>query len=227
LLIKKDQLIKIILFIALYVVYSTSSIRVLCFRWHWSDECGLAHRPKDSFQLPSGSWRWDTEWLVDYNQTDEEGWRYAIDFPTSYHTEKSFRDCVRRRRWSRVMKLESAAPWLPGPAIKLKSISICASVKSGDIVPVWGITVDGSVVLRDRVTTSSPQGDTWIAVKNPIPFVEISVGPFCVWATASDGTAYVRNGTKTKMDGLYWFQVHFLISQSLSVLFSSVFSKFF
>ena len=134
------------------------------FRHAWSDETGRTSLSKEAFQLPSGSWRWDTEWQVDYHQSDEDGWRYSFDFPAAYHPQKSATDYVRRRRWHRTMKVESAAPWLPGPATKLRSVSICPGVKAGENIPLWGVTVDGSVVLRDRVTTNSPQGDSWIPV---------------------------------------------------------------
>ncbi|OWA50709.1 Tectonin beta-propeller repeat-containing protein 1 [Hypsibius exemplaris] len=149
-------------------------------RYAWSDDAGRVSLTKDSFQLPSGSWRWESDWVPDYNQADDDGWRYSFDFPGAYHGQKLATDCVRRRRWYRTMKVESAAPWLPGPATKLKGISICPGVATGEIVPLWGVNSG-----RKR-GVAGPSNDS---------------------ESASDGTAYVRNGTKGKMDGLYWFQV--------------------
>lgn len=36
-------------------------------RWQWSDVTGLQHQPPDSFQLPSSSWEWESDWYVDEN----------------------------------------------------------------------------------------------------------------------------------------------------------------
>lgn len=36
-------------------------------RWQWSDVTGLQHQPLDSFQLPSSSWEWESDWYVDEN----------------------------------------------------------------------------------------------------------------------------------------------------------------
>lgn len=173
----------------------------------WSDETGRVSLTKDSFQLPSALWRWESDWEVDYKDTDSEGWKYAFDFPASFHPDKLMTDCVRRRRWFRLMKVETFGPWLPGFSTKLRSLSICPDVPSGSQISIWAVTMDGDVLVRDHVSTDSPQGDSWIAVRNPIPFIQICAGTFCVWAVASDGTAYVRNGTRDKLDGLYWFQV--------------------
>ncbi|XP_055333167.1 tectonin beta-propeller repeat-containing protein 1-like [Paramacrobiotus metropolitanus] len=176
-------------------------------RYTWSDETGRMQLSMDAFQLPSNLWKWDSEWQIDYRNGDENGWEYAFDFPSSFHSSKGSNDYVRRRRWFRLMKVDCTGPWFPGPNTPLRSVSICPGVASGNYVSLWAVTVDGSVLVRDHVSTKNPLGDTWIPVRSPVAFVNISVGPFCVWGVGADGTAYVRNGTKDKLDGLYWFQV--------------------
>lgn len=50
-----------------------------------------------------GRLQWDDEWtlLIRSDETDTEGWEYAIDFPQSFHAQKHVSDFVRRRRWIR------------------------------------------------------------------------------------------------------------------------------
>ena len=40
-------------------------------RRSWSDEHGVGYQPKDSFELPSSHWQWESDWMVDSNVRDE------------------------------------------------------------------------------------------------------------------------------------------------------------
>jgi hypothetical protein len=73
-------------------------------RSSWSDAAGAMHLPKESFKLPGPEWAWRTTWLPDVNsdQTDEEGWMYAIDFNSPWSAKSGAFDVVRRRKWARV-----------------------------------------------------------------------------------------------------------------------------
>ena len=34
-------------------------------RPHWSSKDGKIHCPRESFQLPSSHWRWESDWHID------------------------------------------------------------------------------------------------------------------------------------------------------------------
>ena len=52
-------------------------------RWAWSDETGTYNCPKEGYRLPSSQWQWIGDWEVVYvqDETDDDGWQYAVDFP--------------------------------------------------------------------------------------------------------------------------------------------------
>eukprot|EP01012_Entosiphon_sulcatum_P055986 TRINITY_DN7880_c0_g1_i1.p1 TRINITY_DN7880_c0_g1~~TRINITY_DN7880_c0_g1_i1.p1 ORF type:complete len:1057 (+),score=116.77 TRINITY_DN7880_c0_g1_i1:37-3171(+) len=67
----------------------------------WSDYTGLLKRKRDSFPLPQ-CWRWLSDWWIHTSdETDNEGWSYAINFPLKFHSRWKAGDCVRRRKWVR------------------------------------------------------------------------------------------------------------------------------
>lgn len=68
----------------------------------WSDITGKQKRTRDQVKLLSMRWQWISDWLVDFHVpggVDRDGWQYAVDFPSTYHANKQFTDCVRRRRY--------------------------------------------------------------------------------------------------------------------------------
>jgi len=68
----------------------------------WSDINGHEERPLQKISLPKG-WQWsDQNWEVDKNRAvDSEGWEYAFEWSSDYHSSKKRTDLVRRRRWIR------------------------------------------------------------------------------------------------------------------------------
>jgi hypothetical protein len=50
-----------------------------------------------------GRLQWDDDWtlVIRSDETDKDGWEYAIDFPQSFHAQKHMTDFVRRRKWVR------------------------------------------------------------------------------------------------------------------------------
>jgi hypothetical protein len=63
---------------------------------------GTEERTRDHCKLPA-NWKWSTEWAVDVVRVgiDKDGWEYAKDFSTEFHSTNTKLDSVRRRRWSR------------------------------------------------------------------------------------------------------------------------------
>ena len=62
---------------------------------------------------------------------------------------------------------------------------------------VWAVTVLGRVYVRQRVTTTSPEGSGWLPIPTPdrCEVSQISVGPMgLVWAVTWHGKALVRLG---------------------------------
>ena len=54
-----------------------------------SDVTGTKQLPRDSFALPASRWMWGSEWSVDKSEeSDREGWEYAVDFPLNFHKAK-------------------------------------------------------------------------------------------------------------------------------------------
>ena len=41
-------------------------------RWGWSSRDGKQHLPKESFQLPSVEWIWESDWNITYDDADNE-----------------------------------------------------------------------------------------------------------------------------------------------------------
>jgi len=70
----------------------------------WSDELGLIALCKEDVILPTGNWKWESDWkYVMTSKTDDNGWEYASRFKKFENPErkKSFIQSVRRRKWTR------------------------------------------------------------------------------------------------------------------------------
>ncbi|XP_026483040.1 tectonin beta-propeller repeat-containing protein-like [Ctenocephalides felis] len=147
-------------------------------RYMWSDVTGKLKRSKEHTRLPSVRWQWVSDWLVDHQWSgcsdgttlemltsggggvDSAGWRYAPDFPARrYHPQKSFADCVRRRRWCRRARLVSASgPWRElGGSGEVKVLDVTIRVnKKDDSIHIWAVSANGHALYRRGVTRSTP-----------------------------------------------------------------------
>lgn len=181
-------------------------------RWNWSDETGVYERTREGYCLPSSQWQWaDEQWSVETkpNITDKDGWQYAVDFPRSYHRERSWHDYVRRRCWKRRSKLTTTGPWIQvTPQVKLRDLSIQID-KQDSSVAVWTVGIKGDVLYRHGVTEQCPQGTAWEHILTDVPFSSISVGAKQrVWGIAENGTAYFRAGFgDNNITGNRWFHI--------------------
>ena len=65
--------------------------------------------PKETFKLPGPQWAWEDIWHVEKMPefTDTEGWQYAVDFQSNFHSIKGLFDAVRRRKWVRVARVKN------------------------------------------------------------------------------------------------------------------------
>ncbi|XP_077590084.1 tectonin beta-propeller repeat-containing protein 1 [Stigmatopora nigra] len=180
----------------------------------WSDESGLRGCTKADAQPPSPQWAWVSEWAVDPHVpggTDNEGWQYAADFPTTFHGHKTLKDFVRRRRWSRKCKITLRGPWRPVLPVSLSDISImpCLAHSSMEQVPLWGLSDKGDVLCRLGVTPETPAGGSWLHVGTDQPFKSISVGGANqVWAIAKDGAVFYRGSVSAQNPaGECWYHI--------------------
>ncbi|KAI1285473.1 Tectonin beta-propeller repeat-containing protein 1 [Halotydeus destructor] len=181
----------------------------------WSDKSGKTELQKDDVRLPSSSWQWTSDWLIDYTTSggvDESGWQYAVDFPFEYHPEKSFTDYARRRRWHRKCKLTTSGPWLPIESPPLLVVSLCSLDDERDDVLGWAVTEKGEALCRSGISETAVQGSSWIHVACNQKLIHISAGGnkdhIKVWAVAADGTLCMRNGiSPSKPEGTSWFYV--------------------
>eukprot|EP01006_Ploeotia_vitrea_P066998 TRINITY_DN96194_c0_g1_i1.p1 TRINITY_DN96194_c0_g1~~TRINITY_DN96194_c0_g1_i1.p1 ORF type:complete len:281 (-),score=105.22 TRINITY_DN96194_c0_g1_i1:75-917(-) len=87
-----------------YVLKKWSDELMFTDRPHWSSEDGTEERTKEAAVLPSGMWRWESDWQLDLDRRygDKNGWRYASDFSAkAWYNEPRLMHFVRRRRWFR------------------------------------------------------------------------------------------------------------------------------
>ncbi len=73
-------------------------------RFEFSSEDGLVELAKDTFQLPSAHWRWNTGWTIaddDYSSKNDDGWAYSTSFSGNFRQKPFFYAFVRRRKWIR------------------------------------------------------------------------------------------------------------------------------
>ncbi|XP_077482271.1 tectonin beta-propeller repeat-containing protein 1-like [Stigmatopora argus] len=183
-------------------------------RYMWSNASGLRECTKTNTKPPSPQWAWASDWAIDYGVsggTDREGWQYAADFPAWYHSHKTIKDFVRRRRWARKCRLTTTGPWLEVPPIQLSDVTIPPSPPDSDVdlVPVWAISNKGDVLCRLGVTVLNPAGASWLHVGTDQPFVSISIGAASqVWAVARDGSAFFRGSVSPQTPaGECWYHI--------------------
>ncbi|GAB5364081.1 hypothetical protein AAMO2058_000938700 [Amorphochlora amoebiformis] len=78
-------------------------------RFQWSSKDGSTRGDRSSFTLPSKKWEWDGYWRVKAGEdTDSQGWEYAVDFGWSWGRIQTGKTFTRRRKWVRTMKLKDA-----------------------------------------------------------------------------------------------------------------------
>ncbi|XP_066129451.1 tectonin beta-propeller repeat-containing protein 1 [Saccopteryx bilineata] len=183
-------------------------------RYMWSDATGLQECTKASTKPPSLQWTWVSDWFVDFSVpggTDQEGWQYASDFPSSYHGYKTMRDFVRRRCWARKCKLVTSGPWLEVAPIALRDVSIIPESPgangSEQSIALWAVSDKGDVLCRLGVSELNPAGSSWLHVGTDQPFTSVSIGGCSqVWAVARDGSAFYRGSVSPSQpagDGWY------------------------
>ncbi|XP_075220650.1 tectonin beta-propeller repeat-containing peroxin 23 isoform X2 [Lycorma delicatula] len=194
-------------------------------RYNFSSEDGITERRKDKIHLPSMAWQWEGDWHIetclDGQPLDDDGWTYAVDFPASYHPQKQWSSCVRRRKWVRYRRYSAMNSWcaiapLHKDPTKEPFIDVCIGGQSvpGSVagtLQVWAVTAHGRVMWRSGVTTTSPEGVRWscISVPQGCEIKSISCGPTgIVWAVLWSGRALVRVGiTGGSPTGEYWTEV--------------------
>lgn len=178
----------------------------------WSDVTGKKKRNREQVKLLSMHWQWVSDWLIDFHVpggVDRDGWQYAVDFPATYHAQKSFTDYVRRRRWYRRCAVATTGPFQELGHTKLLDVSLESMNEDGAVVVVWGLAIGGQAMVRMGVSENTPMGNIWEYVNTDQTLTSISCGPYKrVWATAKNGCAYWRLGiTRDKIEGEQWICV--------------------
>ncbi|RZF34504.1 hypothetical protein LSTR_LSTR011746 [Laodelphax striatellus] len=173
-------------------------------RFNFSSEDGLTERCMERIRLPSMAWQWEGNWHIETSlegqQLDDDGWTYAVDFPATYHPQKQWSSCVRRRKWVRYRRYSAMNSWcaiapLHKDPTKEPFIDVCVGGQSvpGSVagsMQVWAVTAHGRVMWRAGVSVTSPEGTRWTSV--PVPqgseVKSISCGPTgVVWALLWSG----------------------------------------
>ncbi|XP_039292319.1 tectonin beta-propeller repeat-containing protein [Nilaparvata lugens] len=194
-------------------------------RFNFSSEDGLTERCMERIRLPSMAWQWEGNWHIETSlegqQLDDDGWTYAVDFPATYHPQKQWSSCVRRRKWVRYRRYSAMNSWcaiapLHKDPTKEPFIDVCVGGQSvpGSVagsMQVWAVTAHGRVMWRAGVSVTSPEGIRWSSV--PVPqgseVKSISCGPTgIVWALLWSGRVLVRTGiTGGRPTGESWTDV--------------------
>ncbi|XP_034938051.1 tectonin beta-propeller repeat-containing protein [Chelonus insularis] len=194
-------------------------------RYNFSNADGTVDRSRDKVKLPSMAWQWEGDWQIettlDGQPLDHDGWTYAVDFPATYSIKKQWKSCVRRRKWVRYRRYSAMNSWCAiAPLHKdpTKEPFIDVAI-GGTQIPggtpgsmvVWAVTAHGRVMFRVGVSSTSPEGQRWSAIKllNGQEIAQISVGVTgLVWAILNDGKALVRTGvTRENPMGDEWSEV--------------------
>lgn len=158
----------------------------------FSTEDGKEARFIETIRCPSMAWQWEGEWKLDCtlngDPLDHDGWTYAIDFPTTYYSKKSWNSCVRRRKWVRYRRYSALNSWCAvaplhkdptqEPFIDVAIGGDAMVDNTSGTYSVWAITAHGRVMFRTDVTRKSPEGKRWSAIKTPqgCEISQISVG---------------------------------------------------
>ncbi|XP_011494826.1 PREDICTED: tectonin beta-propeller repeat-containing protein [Ceratosolen solmsi marchali] len=194
-------------------------------RYHFSNQDGSVDRSRDKVKLPSMAWQWEGDWHIettlDGQPLDHDGWTYAIDFVATYSTTKQWKSCVRRRKWVRYRRYSAMNSWcaiapLHKDATKEPFIDVSVGGNQmpggnpGELI-VWAVTAYGRVMFRVGVSTTSPEGQRWSAIKMPAgnEASQISVGVTgLVWLVLLNGKALIRTGvTRENPMGDKWVEV--------------------
>lgn len=129
-------------------------------RYMWSDATGKQKRTRDQVKLLSMHWQWISDWMIDFHVPggcDNDGWQYAVDFPSTFHGRKHFTDYVRRRRWYRRCAVSTTGPWSELGHTKLLDVSLQPINDDLDsVIIVWALSNDGQAMIRQGVTKSNP-----------------------------------------------------------------------
>uniref|UniRef100_A0A182YKR0 Uncharacterized protein n=1 Tax=Anopheles stephensi TaxID=30069 RepID=A0A182YKR0_ANOST len=194
-------------------------------RYHFSNADGTVDRNIDKVRLPSMAWQWEGEWQLDLTldgqPLDHDGWTYAVDFPATYHPQKNWKSCVRRRKWVRFRRYCALNSWCAvaplhkdptqEPFIDVSIGGANVPGASPGLLLVWAVTAHGRVMFRSGVSTTAPEGLRWTAVTTPsgCEVSQISVGATgLVWAVLYNGRAIVRAGiTRDTLTGSTWLEV--------------------
>jgi len=126
---------------------------------------GTKSTPKESFVLPSSSWQWKSDWIIDE-------WQYSPDFSLEkqFSTEKNMISMVRKRRYHRTAYYAKFDQW-----VELESISddkyqdpildvAIGGEDSKKALSVWIVTISGRLYFRENVNLIQPEGTRWIEV---------------------------------------------------------------
>ncbi|XP_046426690.1 tectonin beta-propeller repeat-containing protein isoform X1 [Neodiprion fabricii] len=194
-------------------------------RYNFSSQDGTVDRSRDKVKLPSMAWQWEGDWHIettlDGQPLDHDGWTYAVDFPATYSTNKQWKSCVRRRKWVRYRRYSAMNSWcaiapLHKDATKEPFIDVAVGGNqilgghSGNMV-VWAVTAHGRIMFRVGVSTTSPEGQRWSAIKmsNGYEAIQVSVGPTgLAWIILTNGKALVRTGVcRENLMGDGWAEV--------------------
>ncbi|XP_008548798.1 tectonin beta-propeller repeat-containing protein isoform X1 [Microplitis demolitor] len=194
-------------------------------RYNFSNADGSVDRSRDKVKLPSMAWQWEGDWNIettlDGQPLDHDGWTYAVDFPATFSTKKQWKSCVRRRKWVRYRRYSAMNSWcaiapLHKDPTKEPFIDVAiggTQIPGGSIgsLVVWAVTAHGRVMFRVGVSSTSPEGQRWSAIKlsNGQEVSQVSVGVTGLgWAVLTDGKALVRTGvTRENPMGEDWSQV--------------------
>jgi Tfp pilus assembly protein PilF len=136
----------------------------------WSDKSGKRGRRARRARAPAG-WEWiQPKWIIDRQgaDTDEEGWRYAFSWSSTFAGRSGMGTFVRRRRWIRTRRridADARAAATPmSPPSKLQSSAARQSTKGGVLGVVAAMRAGGAHAStavpsggkRDEATSHSP-----------------------------------------------------------------------
>ena len=185
-------------------------------RFKFSSADGRAELNKESFQLPSASWVWESDWFHD--QTASEGWEFAVDFPNHYKPKCFMTACVRRRKWMRNRLFTNYKKFIQvkGPGTSECIIDIATGgwdiqFCENGFTSVWIVTNDGLLYFREDVSLKNIEGSRWTQV--PLaPGVKLlscscsmSTG---FWGITYNGTPLVRLGiSREQPTGTQWLDL--------------------
>lgn len=72
---------------------------------------------------------------------------------------------------------------------------------------MWVVTFDGSILLRNEVSSREPSGNKWIEIKSTLSFVSISSNSNLAFALDTRGFVYLRNLSENDQEGKMWVRI--------------------